>query len=124
MHSSGVGADAQPCVTRAPWRPDAVRTGLRLSWWRRGFEFRWGCATVMSQDIPDRPNPRWGSGCCGFRGGGPGGGRVVAGGVAQDFAGGGVDDPDVEIDDDQDDGGSGVQGRRRPVGTGGNGRGE
>jgi hypothetical protein len=40
------------------------------------------------------------------------GGLVVAGGVegevAEHFAGGGVDDPDVEVGDEEDDGGSGV----------------
>jgi hypothetical protein len=40
------------------------------------------------------------------------GGLVVPGGVegevAEHFAGGGVDDPDVEASDEEDDGGSGV----------------
>jgi hypothetical protein len=69
---------------------------------------------VMSRDIPDSPNPQLGSGCCGFGVGvrGVGGGLVVAGGVegevAERFAGGGVDDPDVEVGDEEDDGGSGV----------------
>ena len=40
------------------------------------------------------------------------GGLVVAGGVegevAEEFAGGGVDDVDVEVGDEEDDGGSGV----------------
>jgi hypothetical protein len=42
----------------------------------------------------------------------PAGGLVVAAGVegelAQQFAGGGVDDPDVEVLDEQEDVGSGV----------------
>ena len=43
---------------------------------RRRFESCRG-RPVMSQDIPDSPNLRQGSGCCRFRGGGPGG-RPVA----------------------------------------------
>lgn len=66
----------------------------------------------MSRDIGNGPNlwfgPFW---CCGgcF---GCSGGLVVAGGVegesAQQLAGGGVDDADVEVLDEQDDVGAGV----------------
>ena len=70
----------------------------------------------MSQDIPDTARTLYlGSGCCGFRGGGPGGsaeGLVVAvgveGEVAEEFAGGGVDDSHVEVGDEHHDSGSGV----------------
>ena len=72
----------------------------------------------MSQDIEDTPNPRSGFGVfalagCSFRGSGwPAGGLVVAGGVegevAEQFAGGGVDDADVEVVDEHDDVGPGV----------------
>jgi hypothetical protein len=69
----------------------------------------------MSRDIEDGPNPHWGSDRFGFGAGGAfgfAGGLVVAGGVdgevAEKFAGGGVDDADVEVVDEQDDVGSGV----------------
>ena len=69
----------------------------------------------MSHDIEDVPNPQLGSGrCCwsfGCAGGCPGG-LVVAvgvdGEVAEEFAGGGVDDADVEVFDEEEDVGSGV----------------
>ena len=71
--------------------------------------------TVMSQDIARQPDLRIvGSAVCHFAGGafGCSGGLVVAGGVdgqlAEEFAGGGVDDADVEVLDEQDDAGSGV----------------
>ena len=48
----------------------------------------------------------------GWLSGGLAGGLVVAGGVegevAEEFSGGGVDDPDVEVGDEHEDGGSGV----------------
>ena len=70
---------------------------------------------VMSRDIEDGPNPQCGFGSFLFGGGwglGFAGGLVVAGGVdgevAEEFAGGGVDDADVEVVDEDDDVGSGV----------------
>ena len=70
---------------------------------------------VISQDIGMTPNPKW---VRGFSGWGPGpGGRVFrwagsCGGVedefADEFAGGGVDDADVQVVDEHEDGGSGV----------------
>jgi hypothetical protein len=69
-------------------------------------------ADVMSRDIPDSPNPQLGSAVVvsGWGFGGLAGGLVVAGGVegevAERFAGRGVDDPDVEVGDEEDDGGS------------------
>jgi hypothetical protein len=58
----------------------------------------------MSQDIEDTPNPWSGFGVLvsrGVPGAGPGGGLVVAarveGELAQELAGGGVDDPDVQV---------------------------
>ena len=72
----------------------------------------------MSQDIEETLNPYLGSGCLVggvVLGGGPGGcagGLVVAGGVegelAEEFAGGGVDDPDVQVLDEHQDGGAGM----------------
>ena len=58
------------------------------------------------------PNPRLGSGSLSLWAGWSAGGLVVAAGVdgevAEEFAGGGVDDADVEVLDEQDDVGSGV----------------
>jgi hypothetical protein len=52
------------------------------------------------------------AGCCGCGSGWASGGLVVAVGVegelAEQFAGGGVDDPDVEVADEEQDVGSGV----------------
>ena len=52
------------------------------------------------------------AGCSGRGPGWPAGGLVVAGGIhcelAEEFAGGGVDDADVEVLDEQQDVGSGV----------------
>ena len=71
----------------------------------------------MSQDIGDSRTCDCRSGCCSFRGLrvgplGASGGLVVAAGVedqvAEELAGGGVDDPDLEVLDEQDDAGSGV----------------
>ena len=75
----------------------------------------------MSQDIGMTPNPQLGFGvsfCAGwagclFRGSGwAAGGLVAAGGVefefAEQFAGGGVDDADVQVLDEQQDVGSGI----------------
>ena len=71
----------------------------------------------MSQDIGDTRTCESRFGCRSFLGllswpFGCAGGLVVASGVedqfAQQFAGGGVDDPDVEVLDEQDDAGSGV----------------
>ena len=63
---------------------------------------------MISQEIPDRPDPRLGpvSLFLGLRCGSwwSSGGLVVAGGVdgefAEEFAGGGVDDADVEVVDE------------------------
>jgi hypothetical protein len=96
--SSG-GASGQPFQeesprwTSSPWGDGATRPSD---------------TSVMSRDIPDSPDPRWVralfvSGCLGLVGAGG-----VEGEVAQDFAGGGVDDADVEVVDEHDDGGSGV----------------
>jgi hypothetical protein len=75
----------------------------------------------MSQDIEDTPNLRLGFGVscsagwsgCAFRGSWrPSGGLVVAGGVegevAEELTGGGVDDADVQVLDQEKDAGSGV----------------
>ena len=72
----------------------------------------------MSQDIGMTPNPQSGSGvvsCAGCSGWWPGwasGGLVAAGGVefefAEQFAGGGVDDADVQVLDEQQDVGPGI----------------
>ncbi len=68
----------------------------------------------MSQDIPDGPNLRSWFGSLSFSGwaGWPPGAVVAAGGieseVAEELAGGGVDDADVEVGEGQDDAGSGV----------------
>ena len=55
---------------------------------------------------------RGGLGCAGWGSGRPSGGLVVAVGVegelAQELAGGGVDDPDVQVLDQEQDVGSGV----------------
>jgi hypothetical protein len=77
-----------------------------------------GSTIVMSPDIGMTPNPRQGSGFCGFAGsagrgsGWPAGGLVVAAGVgdqlAEGFAGGGVDDADVQVADEHQDAGPGV----------------
>jgi hypothetical protein len=64
---------------------------------------------VISQEIPDRPDPYPGSGFCFGWSGWSAEGLVVAGGVdgefAEEFAGGGVDDADVEVVDQLQDGG-------------------
>src|ERR1700757_881641 len=86
----------------------------------RGFESH-TLRSVMSQDIEDTPNPRSGFGVSGFAGrsgcAGRGswwlaGGLVDAGGVegelAEEFSGGGVDDADFQVVDEQEDAGSGV----------------
>src|SRR5215470_6918891 len=82
----------------------------------RGFESH-TLRSVMSQDIGMTPNPRSGFGVAGFSGwccraGRVAGGLVDPGGVegelAEEFAGGGVDDPDVQVLDEQQDVGSGV----------------
>ena len=71
----------------------------------------------MSQDIGDTRTCECRFGCCSFGlvscgSFGCSGGLVVAAGVedefAEEFAGGGVDDADVEVLDDEDDAGSGV----------------
>jgi hypothetical protein len=65
----------------------------------------------MSQDIGMALNPHWVR-AFSVWGLGVAGGLVVAGGVgyefAQEFAGGGVDDPNVEVVDEDQDAGSGV----------------
>ena len=69
------------------------------------------CHWVMPQDIGDTRTRECRSGCCSFGsaggllwvlrwGGSRGGGE---GDFAQEFAGGGVDDPDVEVFDEQDE---------------------
>jgi hypothetical protein len=75
-------------------------------------------AHVMSQDIEDTSNLQLGFGVSAFAGcsaGGAGwsaGGLVVPGWVegefAEEFAGGGVDDADVEVVHEHEDAGSGV----------------
>ena len=81
------------------------QTGLRRRW--RRFESCRG-HHVMSQDIGIRPNLRVRPFCCSESSAG----LVVAGGVegefAQELAGGGVDDADVAVEDEQQDVGSGV----------------
>jgi hypothetical protein len=71
----------------------------------------------MSQDIGDSRTCECRFGCCSFRGSAGGsfgcsGGLVVAGGVeyqfAEELAGGGVDDADVQVLDEEQDVGSGV----------------
>ena len=72
----------------------------------------------MSRDIEDTPNPPSGLGLSAFgRGPGCGSGRPsgglavaawVEGELAQELAGGGVDDADAQVLDEQDDVGSGV----------------
>ena len=68
----------------------------------------------MSQHIGMTPNPRLSGFGSWFSGGsfGCAGGLVVAGGVddefAEEFAGGGVDDANVQVVDEQEDVGSGV----------------
>ena len=63
---------------------------------------------MISRDIQDGSERHFGSGGCPV----PAGGLVVAGGVdgevAEEFAGGGVDDADVVVVDEEDDVGSGV----------------
>ncbi len=83
----------------------------------RGFESRHP-DPVVSQDIGMTPNPHQGWGFLILRpvpGGGPGeqaGGLVVTVGVegelAEEFAGGGVDDADLQVADEHQDAGSGV----------------
>ena len=64
---------------------------------------------VMSQDIADTRTCGCRFGCCSFRGAC---GLVVLVGIddqlSQELAGGGVDDADVEVLDEQEDAGSGV----------------
>ena len=66
---------------------------------------------VMSQDIEDTVNPRWVT-VFSFWGGGVSGGLVVPGEVgvqfAQELAGGSVDDPGVQVVDQEQDVGPGV----------------
>ncbi len=69
---------------------------------------------VGSPEIEDTPNPRQGSGLC-FAGcglvraaGGLAGASGVEGELAREFAGGGVDNADVEVLDEQDELGPGV----------------
>ena len=65
----------------------------------------------MSQDIEDTVNPRWVT-VFSFWGGGVSGGLVVPGEVgvqfAQELAGGSVDDPGVQVVDQEQDVGPGV----------------
>ncbi|KMO73438.1 hypothetical protein [Mycolicibacterium chlorophenolicum] len=67
---------------------------------------------VMLQDIRIALNPRWGSGLFSWAAAGDAAGLVVPGGVdgevADELAGGGVDDPDVEVVDEHQNAGSGV----------------
>src|ERR1035441_7721618 len=107
-----------------------------MAWWGsgrviHGMQEVWGSnphssTSVMSQDIGMTLNPHWVRGRLGFRPGGGGGGGggsfgfrawwlagglVVPGRVegefAQEFAGGGVDDPDVQVADEHQDRGPG-----------------
>jgi len=59
----------------------------------------------MSQDIEMTPDPHWVRGRFGFGPGGWAGGLVVEGEFAEEFAGGRVDDPDVQVVDEHQDGG-------------------
>src|SRR5215468_2672853 len=76
----------------------------------RGFESH-TLRCVISQDIEDTVNPHW-SRCFRFRTSWFAGGLVVAAGVegqvAEQFAGGGADDSDVQVLNQQQDVGLGV----------------
>src|SRR4051794_10569295 len=92
-----------------------AQLGSALDWGSRGRRFK-SCQpdSVMSQDIADARTHGCGFGRSSFPGGSgwSAGGLVVAGGVdgefAQEFTGGGVDDADVQVLDQEQDVGFGV----------------
>ena len=108
-------SERKPGCTVSSLRPALVAQGIEHGSPKAGVAGSnpAGAHHVMSQDIGTARTYDCGFGSF-FAWLGPGGagGLVVAGGVegelAEEFAGGGVDDADVEVVDEQDDAGSGV----------------